>query len=411
MRKEEDFFEIIDRNIKMKMTEEDERNFKEAAYCSECRGKFGPSEIKVRDHDHHSGKYRSALCNFCNLQKKNLLFINLYCHNMTGFDSHLLIKALDMESAQFSILPKNMEQIITMKVGRYRIIDSCSFMPQSLETLTANLKEKGMENFVQTKKLAKQSMSRLDLLTQKGVYPYEYVSSMGRLEDTKLPEKEDFYSSLKGSHISAEDYQRARVVWKTFKCRTLSDYTRIYCRSDTYLLADCWRNFCKGTSSHLKLHPEAGYVTLPTYSSDCQKLMMYQEGGGVMTLIDKDMKQFHSDITRGIRGGCCMIKRKAAFDDRMEELLMRQASDEQRKKLKSIKYKMTMIARKKSKAAIDDGGKPKRCETKECSNFISGKGRRCKEHAPRTLLALDFNNLCKYLITNDYRLVCKLPLN
>ena len=72
---------------------------------------------------------------------------------------------------------------------------------------------------------------------------------------------------------------------------------------------------------------------------------------------------------------------------------------------------MTMIARKKSKAAIDDGGKPKRCETKECSNFISGKGRRCKEHAPRTLLALDFNNLCKYLITNDYRLVCKLPLN
>ena len=52
----------------MKMTEEDERDFRTAAYCSECGGKFGPSEAKVRDHDHHTGKYRSALCSFCNLQ-------------------------------------------------------------------------------------------------------------------------------------------------------------------------------------------------------------------------------------------------------------------------------------------------------------------------------------------------------
>ena len=76
---------------------------------------------------------------------------------MAGFDSHLLIKALNMESAQFSILPKNMEQIITMKVGKYRLIDSLSFMPQSLETLTANLKAKGLDHFIQTKKLAKHS--------------------------------------------------------------------------------------------------------------------------------------------------------------------------------------------------------------------------------------------------------------
>ena len=104
MRKESEFFDIIEENVKMMMTAEDREVFEAAAYCSECNGKFGPSDIKVRDHDHHTGEFRSALCNFCNLQKKNLLFINLYCHNMSGFDSHLLIKALDMESTQFSIL-------------------------------------------------------------------------------------------------------------------------------------------------------------------------------------------------------------------------------------------------------------------------------------------------------------------
>ena len=206
MRKESDFFDIIEENVKMQMTEEDKAEFEAAAYCSECNGKFGPSDVKVRDHDHHTGEFRSTLCNFCNLQKKNLLFINLYCHNMAGFDSHLLIKALDMESANFSILSKNMEQIITMKVGRYRIIDSFSFMPQSLETLTTNLKAKGVENFIQTKKLARHSKTsqtkkipthsktKLDLLTQKGVYPYEFICSMERLLDTKLPEQQDFFA-------------------------------------------------------------------------------------------------------------------------------------------------------------------------------------------------------------------------
>ena len=396
LRKESDFFDIIETNIKMNMTEEDEREFRTAAYCSECGGKFGPSEVKVRDHDHHTGEYRSALCNFCNLQKKNLLFINLYCHNMAGFDSHLLIKALDMESAQFNILPKNMEQIITMRVGKYRIIDSLSFMPQSLETLTTNLKVKGVEHFIQTKKLAKNSKVKLDLLTQKGVYPYEFVDSMDRLSGTELPEKRDFYSTLKQTHISEEDHQRAQTVWETFNCETLSDYTRLYCRSDTYLLADCWKNFCEGASSHLKLHPEAGYITLPTYSSDCQKLMMYREGGGVMTLIDETKKQFHDDITRGVRGGCCMLRQKAAFDDTMETLIMSHANEGDKKKLQTIKRKIRVEAREKSKELKGKarlGKSLKRCTTRDCSNFISGKGRRCKEHAPRCLLALDFNNL------------------
>ena len=408
MRKESEFFDIIEDNVEMMMTDEDREVFEAAAYCSECNGKFGPSDIKVRDHDHHTGEFRSALCNFCNLQKKNLLFINLYCHNMSGFDSHLLIKALDMESAQFSILSKNMEQIITMKVGRYRIIDSCSFMPQSLETLTTNLKAKGVEHFLQTKKLAKHSKVKLDLLTQKGVYPYEFVDSMDRLLDTALPEKRDFYSSLKDSHISAEDHQRAQVVWDTFKCETLGDYTRLYCRSDTYLLADCWKNFCEGASSHLKLHPEAGYVTLPTYASDCQKLMMHQEGGEVMTLIDETKKQFSEDVVGGVRGGCCMIRQKAAFDDHMEDLLMSHANEDEKKKFKSIKLKMKAQAREKSRELRERaqlGKSLKRCSSRECTNYVSGKGRRCREHAPRTLLALDFNNLY------GQAMCFRLPLN
>ena len=91
-----------------------------------------------------------------------------------------------------------------------------------------------------------------------------------------------------------------------------------------------------------------------------------------------------------------MIRRKAAFDDEMEDLLMSQANEDEKKKHQSIKDKMKEQARitsEKVKAQTRLGKSMKRCEARDCLNFISGKGRRCRVHAPRTLLALDFNNL------------------
>ena len=84
LRKESDFFDIIEEYIEMDLTEDNKREFEKATHCAECSNEFGPYETKVRDHNHHTGDFRSALCNFCNLQKKNLLFIPLYCHNLSG---------------------------------------------------------------------------------------------------------------------------------------------------------------------------------------------------------------------------------------------------------------------------------------------------------------------------------------
>ena len=75
---------------------------------------------------------------------------------------------------------------------------------------------------------------------------------------------------------------------------------------------------------------------------------------------------------------------------------MTNANEDEKKKFKSIKLKMKAEARKKSKEVKERaklGGSLKRCSSRDCSNFVSGKGRRGREHAPRTLLSLDFNNL------------------
>ena len=70
LEKEEKCVRYIDRNMKMHMTEKNKFDFFSSDRCEECKEYFSDVIKKCRDHDHFTGKYRAALCNFCNLQKK-----------------------------------------------------------------------------------------------------------------------------------------------------------------------------------------------------------------------------------------------------------------------------------------------------------------------------------------------------
>ena len=57
----------------------------------------------------------------------------------------------------------------------------------------------------------------LDMLTDKGVYPYDYMNNRDRFNDTELPKKENFYSKLYDEHISHDENERAKHVWDRLK--------------------------------------------------------------------------------------------------------------------------------------------------------------------------------------------------
>ena len=69
-----------------------------------------------------------------------------------------------------------------------RFIDSLRFMASSIDKLSSNLK---IDQFVNLKKYY--SGNQLSLLLRKGVYPYVYVDSMKKLDETNLPPKEAFF--------------------------------------------------------------------------------------------------------------------------------------------------------------------------------------------------------------------------
>ena len=72
-----------------------------------------------------------------------------------------------------------------------RFIDSFKFLQTSLANLVSNLQP---DDFHNTKREFKKNV---DLRTRKGVYPYDYVSSLEKLSEAQLPPKEEFIFETK----------------------------------------------------------------------------------------------------------------------------------------------------------------------------------------------------------------------
>ena len=200
-------------------------------------------------------------------------FTPVVFHNLSGYDSHLFIKNLGFSAGNTDCIPNNEERYISftkrIHVGSYtskkgetkplhhqiRFIDSFKFMAASLDSLVNNLPKYAFNNVKRYYK-----GDKLSLLTRKGVYPYEYMNSLEKLKETKLPPKEAFYSRLNDEGISNEDYVLARKVWETFEMKKLKDYHNLYDQVDVLLLADAFENFRDICIKNYKLDPTYHYT-------------------------------------------------------------------------------------------------------------------------------------------------------
>jgi hypothetical protein len=59
---------------------------------------------------------------------------------------------------------------------------------------------------------------------QKGFFPYEWMTSLDKLNVSQLPPHEAFFSTLKNENISAEDYQLCQRVWQDNDMKTMKEF-------------------------------------------------------------------------------------------------------------------------------------------------------------------------------------------
>ena len=281
----------------VRMTYADRESHRTTSRCHVCDGLLEGDS--VRDHCHITGKYRGAAHSACNLKLRlspKTTTIPVVFHNLRGYDSHMLIQAIPKVEGRISCIPNNTEKYISFSLGQLRFIDSAQFLQASLDKLVSAFHITAH---------CEPDQHKRGLLLRKGVYPYEYVDSWERFEETQLPPKEDFYSKLTGANISDSDYKHAQRVWETFGCQTLGNYADLYCRTDVLLLADVFENFRKTSQKQYGLDP-ANYYTSPGLSWDA---LLKKTGIELELLTDYDQHLF---IEKGMRGGISMVSKRHA---------------------------------------------------------------------------------------------------
>ena len=71
----------------------------------------------------------------------------------------------------------------------------------------------------------------LDLVKQKGFYPYECMSNFEKAK-VELPTKKKLYIYLNDRKISGKEYEHVLNVWNKLEMKTMKDYRNLYIKCD-----------------------------------------------------------------------------------------------------------------------------------------------------------------------------------
>ena len=119
-----------------------------------------------------------------------------------------------------------------------------------------------------------------------------------RFDETSLPDKESFYSSLNMENIDDIDYRHGNNVFKKFKLKNQGEYHDLYVQSNMLLLADLFENLRNMCIKVFELDP-AHFLSLPGLAwQACLK----KNNVKLELLTDFDMLLL---VEEGIRGGIC----------------------------------------------------------------------------------------------------------
>lgn len=264
-------------------TPEEEKHFQESKTCYLCGDHFlsfadlekeecektKRNLTPARDHCHYSNKYLGAAHTICNLRRVSQKNIPVFVHNFKSYDSHFIIQSLRSEEKHISGLPLNMEKFRTLTVGRMAFIDSAELIPGALAELVNNLRKSNHDfSFLDQFNFC-QNQTDKDLLLRKGVYPYEWASSIDKLKGAQsIPPRSDFFSHLTQETISEQDYLHAQKVFSHFNCRNMLDYCELYCCLDVILLLEVIWSFRKVIYEAFGLDCTR-YISIPQLSYDC----------------------------------------------------------------------------------------------------------------------------------------------
>ena len=213
-------------------------------------------------------------------------------------------------STSLSSLVDNLSEIYSKKCKDENCKSECDFIGLKINRLRYKCKEckkiwlkpaNGLiKKFPSVYQFCKGNLNKFVLLLRKGVYPYEYMVSWEKFDETSLPDKEAFYSKLNEEGISNIDYAHAQKVWEVFGIKNnLGEYHDLCFQCNTLLLVDVFENFRDKCIEIYKLDP-AYFVSSPGLA---WQAFLKKTGVKLELLTDIDMML----ILEKVKGGICQV--------------------------------------------------------------------------------------------------------
>ena len=236
--KEYQYCKIVAKNLFYKnliMSEEEEKQLQSSSTCWTCKKLIDDDNEKVMDHWHITGNFIGAAHWSCNINLQLTKNVPVIFHKLRGYDIHLIFCELNKSDVTIDVIPNRLEKYMALFLSKNLVfITSIHIINSSLEKLVKNLSDDDFKNL--TKEFGSKN---LEVLKQKGAYPYEYIYSFKRFIEEKLSDKKWFYSSVKdrttgdngeklGGRLNDEDYLMCKKIWNKFNMKNMGDYDDHY---------------------------------------------------------------------------------------------------------------------------------------------------------------------------------------
>ncbi len=173
---------------------------------------------------------------------------------------------------------------------------------------SGTLKFLDISNFLAAGTSYTQFLKAYNCEVEKGFFPYEYVDSLNKLEESQLPPHSAFYSWLRNSNISSEEYQTCQDAWMREGMQTMRDFLVWYNNLDVTPFLEALDKMCGFWQEHgIDMLKEA--ISLPGLAFKFEMGFLKQQGIHLSSFHDEQTYQLFKNNMVG--GPAIIFKRYA----------------------------------------------------------------------------------------------------
>ncbi|BFZ03070.1 hypothetical protein BsWGS_06109 [Bradybaena similaris] len=156
-------------------------------------------------------------------------------------------------------------------------------------------------------------LSAYKITEEKGVFCYEYINNLAKLEETKLPDHKEFFSKLKNSNITDAEYAECERIWQKAGMETLRDFLIWYNIKDVIPFLAALQ---KQVDFYAALHIDIFKNCISVPGATLRYLFKTIPKGVMFTLCSEKQKALHETMRNNITGGPSIIFHRYHEKDR-----------------------------------------------------------------------------------------------